>query len=195
MVRGDGHPDHEAVGRAARSAARRTDAILLEYPIWMWHWAFTDDFAVSWSRAQRAVETARYSTQTGCHCMLSQPVEATLPAPRYRHAFEPGCSIGTLTEGLAARRDAITATDVAATALDHADRRLRGAGCREQVNLMLHPLDEPWPKGDFDLVALSEVGYYLQAGTLRSVLDREHKRLHGATLVPRIDVTVSRTIR
>jgi cyclopropane fatty-acyl-phospholipid synthase-like methyltransferase len=108
---------------------------------------------------------------------------AMLPAPRYRHAFEPGCSIGTLTGRLAARCDVITATDVAATALDHADRRLRGADCREQVNLMLPSLDEPWPKGDFDLVVLSEVGYYLHAETLRSVLDREHKRLHGATLV------------
>jgi LmbE family N-acetylglucosaminyl deacetylase len=50
--RGDGHPDHEGVGRAARSAARRTGAVLLEYPIWMWHWALPDDFAVPWLRAR-----------------------------------------------------------------------------------------------------------------------------------------------
>jgi LmbE family N-acetylglucosaminyl deacetylase len=36
--RGDGHLDHEAVGRAAVFAARRAGAVLLEYPIWMWHW-------------------------------------------------------------------------------------------------------------------------------------------------------------
>lgn len=36
--RGDGHPDHEAVGRAAALAASRTDALLLEYPVWAWHW-------------------------------------------------------------------------------------------------------------------------------------------------------------
>ncbi len=36
--RGDGHPDHEAVGRAAALAATRTDALLLEYPVWAWHW-------------------------------------------------------------------------------------------------------------------------------------------------------------
>jgi hypothetical protein len=106
-----------------------------------------------------------------------------LPRPRYRHAFEPGCSIGTLTERLAVRCDAITATDVAAAALDHADRRLRAAGRREQVNLMRHSLDEPWPKGDFDLVVFSEVGYYLHAETLRWVLDREHSRLNGVTVV------------
>ncbi len=106
-----------------------------------------------------------------------------LPRPRYRHAFEPGCSIGTLTERLATRCDAITATDVAAAALDHADRRLRAAGRRDQVNLMWHSLDEPWPEGDFDLVVFSEVGYYLHAETLRSVLDREHSRLDGVTVV------------
>lgn len=36
--RGDGHPDHEAVGRAAAAATRRTGAELIEYPVWMWHW-------------------------------------------------------------------------------------------------------------------------------------------------------------
>ena len=37
--RRDGHPDHEAAGRAAAVAARRTGADLWEYPIWFWHWA------------------------------------------------------------------------------------------------------------------------------------------------------------
>ena len=31
-------PDHEAVGRAAATAAPRTDARLVEYPVWFWHW-------------------------------------------------------------------------------------------------------------------------------------------------------------
>lgn len=35
--RHDGHPDHEAAGRAAAIAAVRTDARLLEYPIWLLH--------------------------------------------------------------------------------------------------------------------------------------------------------------
>ena len=51
--RGDGHPDHEAVGRAARSAVCRIGAVLLEYPIWMWHWALPDDCAVPWLHARR----------------------------------------------------------------------------------------------------------------------------------------------
>jgi LmbE family N-acetylglucosaminyl deacetylase len=41
--RGDGHPDHEAVGRAAAAASVRAGAKLLEYPVWMWHWARPGD--------------------------------------------------------------------------------------------------------------------------------------------------------
>jgi LmbE family N-acetylglucosaminyl deacetylase len=56
--RGDGHPDHEAVGRASLFAARRTGAVLLDYPIWMWHWAVPDDSAVPWPRARRVSLTS-----------------------------------------------------------------------------------------------------------------------------------------
>ncbi len=48
--RGDGHPDHEAVGRAAALAAERSGAVLVEYPVWMWHWALPGDAAVPWQR-------------------------------------------------------------------------------------------------------------------------------------------------
>lgn len=41
--RHDGHPDHEAAGRAATAAAARTDSRILEYPIWFWHWATPQD--------------------------------------------------------------------------------------------------------------------------------------------------------
>ena len=48
--RGDGHPDHEAVGRAAAAATQRGCTVLLEYPVWMWHWASPGDGAVPWDR-------------------------------------------------------------------------------------------------------------------------------------------------
>lgn len=48
--RDDGHPDHEAVGRAAATACVQTGAALLEYPVWMWHWAGPADPAVPWNR-------------------------------------------------------------------------------------------------------------------------------------------------
>jgi SAM-dependent methyltransferase len=109
---------------------------------------------------------------------------AMLPAARYRHAFEPGCSVGVLTEHLTARCEKVTAIDVAAGALKAADARLRSSGLREKVTLAQSSIDSPWPDGQFDLVVLSEVGYYLTAATLRAVLDRECQRLAtGATVV------------
>jgi LmbE family N-acetylglucosaminyl deacetylase len=51
--RGDGHPDHEAVGRAAAAATVQTEAMLIEYPVWMWHWATPGDPTVPWNRARR----------------------------------------------------------------------------------------------------------------------------------------------
>jgi SAM-dependent methyltransferase len=109
---------------------------------------------------------------------------ALLPYQRYRHAFEPGCSIGVLTERLTYRAQYVTATDVAIAALDGTSRRLRAGGRREQVTLLRRSIDEPWPPGPFDLVVLSEVCYYLHADALRGMLDRECLRLmRGATVV------------
>jgi LmbE family N-acetylglucosaminyl deacetylase len=51
--RGDGHPDHEAAGRAAATACAATGVTLVEYPIWMWHWAGPGDPSVPWERAFR----------------------------------------------------------------------------------------------------------------------------------------------
>ncbi len=102
---------------------------------------------------------------------------ALLPDRRYRHAFEPGCSIGTLTAQLAGRCDHVTAMDVADAALRSAHSRLRRAGCRDRVTLYLSPPDTAWPPGPFDLLMLNEVAYYLDADTLATVLGRECPRL------------------
>ena len=62
----DVHADHEAVGRAARRAARR----LFFYPIWMWHWARPGDQRVPWAQAFRvplsAVAAERKRAAIGC---------------------------------------------------------------------------------------------------------------------------------
>ncbi|RDH76414.1 methyltransferase domain-containing protein [Mycolicibacterium moriokaense] len=109
---------------------------------------------------------------------------AVLPHSRYRHAFEPGCSVGTVTERLAARCDRVTATDVVPAALEATDRRLTGSGSRDRVTLLQRSIDDGWPATDFDLVLLSEVGYYLRPDALRAILDRELPRLtNPATVV------------
>ncbi|BBY66394.1 class I SAM-dependent methyltransferase [Mycolicibacterium helvum] len=108
---------------------------------------------------------------------------ALLPEERYQHAFEPGCSVGVLTEQLSARCDHVTAIDVAEGALAHADARLRRCGRRETVTLLHRAFDMPWPAIDFDLVMISEVAYYFDAPTLRAILDRELPRLHAGVTV------------
>lgn len=47
----DGHPDHEACGRACALASARAGARLMEMPIWAWHWAQPGDHRMPWSTA------------------------------------------------------------------------------------------------------------------------------------------------
>lgn len=49
--RGDGHADHEAVGRACAQAAQARDVQLLEVPVWAWYWAQPEDSRLPWERA------------------------------------------------------------------------------------------------------------------------------------------------
>lgn len=49
----DAHADHEAAGRAARAACRGAGTVLVQYPVWMWHWASPGDQRVPWDRAAR----------------------------------------------------------------------------------------------------------------------------------------------
>ena len=46
----DGHPDHEATGRAAARACAAVGCKLAESPVWMWHWARPQDARVPWHR-------------------------------------------------------------------------------------------------------------------------------------------------
>jgi LmbE family N-acetylglucosaminyl deacetylase len=49
--RWDGHPDHEAAGRACAAVAEAAGTGCFEAPIWGWHWCRPDDPAFPWSRA------------------------------------------------------------------------------------------------------------------------------------------------
>lgn len=82
---------------------------------------------------------------------------AALTRPRFRRAFEPGCATGLLTAQLARRCDEVIAWDVAEQAIDLAATHL--GDCRG-VTLERRAVPDDWPTGRFDLIVLSEVGYY-----------------------------------
>lgn len=91
---------------------------------------------------------------------------AALPSPSYPRGLEIGSSIGVLTVGLAARCTSLVALDPSARALASARTRVPPS-----VSLVLGAVPENWPAGTYDLVVLSEVGYYLDAGDLELLLD------------------------
>jgi LmbE family N-acetylglucosaminyl deacetylase len=49
----DGHPDHDATGRAATRACAATGSPFLTSLVWTWHWAQPGDGRIPWSRARR----------------------------------------------------------------------------------------------------------------------------------------------
>ncbi|WP_411080530.1 class I SAM-dependent methyltransferase [Streptomyces sp. cmx-18-6] len=123
-----------------------------------------------WSLAERWYERRKYDLTV-----------AALPLPRYRRAFEPGCSVGELTRRLAGRCDSVLACDRVDSAVETARRRTAGLP-HVSVRRMLLP--EEWPEGSFDLVVLSELLYYLDETALDAVLRRTVSSLEpGGTLV------------
>ena len=85
---------------------------------------------------------------------------ASLPAERYSSVLELGCSIGVLTEQLAPRSDALLAVDLSAAAVERARERLGEAGSADHVRVEQRDIANGLPDGEFDLIVLSEVGYY-----------------------------------
>lgn len=107
---------------------------------------------------------------------------AALPQPRYRHALEVGCSIGVLSSELAERADELLAVDVSPVAVAAARERLHG-----RPNVRVHVLDAAteWPADRFDLIVLSEVGYYLEPRAWTTIATRIGRELEpsGAVLL------------
>ncbi|MBT1546850.1 bifunctional PIG-L family deacetylase/class I SAM-dependent methyltransferase [Curtobacterium aurantiacum] len=91
---------------------------------------------------------------------------AALPRPRFRSALELGCATGVLTAALADRADAVLGTDIAAAPLERAARRAPTA------RFVQAALPSEWPDGRWDLVVMSEVGYYLSPADLDATIDR-----------------------
>ena len=94
---------------------------------------------------------------------------ASLGAQRYSRCFEPACSIGVLTARLATRADAVVACDASPTAVARARARL---GHADHVDLVTGAVPEWWPQGSFDLIVLSELGYYWDLAGWSKVIRR-----------------------
>lgn len=99
-----------------------------------------------------------------------------LAGRRYERGLEVGCAIGVLTLDLAEVCEALLALDAAPTALAQAAAR---TAALPHVTVQHGVVPEDWPPGSFDLIVLSEVGYYLDAPTLDTLLD-----LAAASLAP-----------
>ncbi len=106
---------------------------------------------------------------------------AALPQPHFERAFEIGCSIGVLTGLLAQRCSELLAVDVSDAALQKAHQRLHA---QPNVQLQKMAVPQDFPDGDFDLVMLSEVGYYWALPDLKRAAQRITGALRmGAALV------------
>lgn len=110
-----------------------------------------------WHFASSAYERRKYALSV-----------AALPRQRYSNAFEPGCSIGVLSERLASRCDRLLSTDIITAALTTASLRLREY---PHVVVEVRSIPEEWPKEHFDLIVLSEIAYYFDQGELARVLE------------------------
>ena len=99
-----------------------------------------------WDFATSAYELHRYDV-----------IIASLAHRRYRRAFEPGCSVGVLTERLAGICEAVDAIDFSPTAVELAQRRCAGLS---HVSVSCAAIAPCLPIHNCDLVVLSEMGYY-----------------------------------
>ncbi len=230
--RHDGHTDHDAAGRAASTAAHRTGARLLEYPVWMWHHGRPDQAPWDLMRRLDLTPQTQERKQRAIHAHATQvrplsdhpedrvlltdrmlahfdaPVEhfivepandealerlhreepdpwgvderwyegrkrdltlAALPRERFARALEVGCSVGALAEDLADRCGELVAVDRSDTAVAAAQERLGG---RSHVRVEQCDVPGQWPDGRFDLVVVSEMGYFLSPQDLDLLIER-----------------------
>lgn len=103
--------------------------------------------------------------------------ESTLRAlshRRYGAAFEPGCSVGVLTERLAPLCERLYSIDISDVAVERARQR-----CEHLPNAVIGQGGLPGdiPHATLDLVVFSEIGYYFNANELASVASQLVGRL------------------
>lgn len=91
---------------------------------------------------------------------------AALPRARFRSALELGCATGVLTRAITGVSDEVLGVDISEAPLADARRNAPAATFARMT------VPEEWPTGSFELVVLSEIGYYLSPGDLDRTIDR-----------------------
>ncbi|MCS5719154.1 PIG-L family deacetylase [Herbiconiux sp. CPCC 205763] len=95
---------------------------------------------------------------------------ASLPDRSYGEVLEVGSSTGVLSRALAARTSGrLVGVDVSEVAVERA--RERNADLQD-VSFERMRVPAEWPSGSFDLVVVSEVGYYLDPPDLTGLIER-----------------------
>ena len=121
---------------------------------------FDDVYAASsdpWSFESSPYEASKYQASLDA-----------LPKARYQNALEIGCSIGVFTRQLATRCESLLGVDVSEKALSVARQR-----CADlpQVRFQRKQLPAEMPDENFDLIVMSEVGYYWSCDDLKKAAD------------------------
>jgi hypothetical protein len=105
---------------------------------------------------------------------------ACLTQERYGSTFEPGCANGELSAALATRCDRLVASDGAARAVALARARTSNMP-HVQVRQAWVPAE--WPDERFDLIVVSELGYFLSADALQALAIKAKASLLAAGTV------------
>jgi len=195
--RGDGHLDHEAAVEAAARIAERTGALLLEYPVWAWHWAGPGDPRVPWARTRRAdlaPEAVRRKREAMApyEIVLVSPEAApaatarSLPAEWFDAFYTAGGDDpwGFTHRWYERRKRALTLASLPRERFARAFEPGCSVGLPGvRVERAGVPLD--WPEGRFDLVVLSEIGYYCDRDDLDLLCRRAAGSLTAAGVARR----------
>ncbi len=153
--RHDGHPDHEAAGHVAALAAARTDATLVEYPIWLWHWGTEErrpvgpDAPARRSRRTWPTPSGPPSTCTRPRCgpCLTDRATRCCSTPGVVDHFRRDWEVFLTAEDEARRRRLRAAAPGGAGPLGRADPLVRAAQARRHPGRPPPPALPPGPRG------------------------------------------------
>ena len=122
-----------------------------------------------WQFETSAYEAAKYADSV-----------AALEGRRFASGFEIGCSIGVLSALLAPQCGRLLSVDAAEAPLARARER-----CRAWPGVSFARMQVPaeFPPGPFDLIVMSEVGYYWARPDLDSALEKSEDALDPGGLL------------